>query len=380
MRVSIVVASAALVLAGCSAHASDTPHTAANGPVAFVVQAPGVSSANIVAVGPRGGHARPVTRGGPPVVDAAWSADGRELVFARRFQNPEASLANGHVDVFVMHAGGTPHLIHRCSVTCDARSFAWSPDGHRIALAVGREIAVMNADGSGFHAVCAETRCGQGLADPRWSPDGSRLLFSNMGVIDVIGLGILPSRIWVAGADGSDPHPLTQPHCRPGHPPLLGCAYDSAAAWSPDGRWIAFSRLHQHLAPGRRAQPRTVIELMHPDGADLHELAACTGVLCNQVMPPAWSPDGTRIAYAPRVEHGAQIAMVTPGGRRTLVPTCAAGRCVTPDDLTWSPTGRALAFLAGAKVQTAYVVSATGRGMHPVGRDVQCCLAWLPLR
>jgi hypothetical protein len=63
--------------------------------------------------------------------------------------------------------------------------------------------------------------------------------FSNMDVIDFFGLGTLPSRIWVARPDGTGAHPLTQPHCRPGHPPLRGCAYDSAAAWSPDGRWIA---------------------------------------------------------------------------------------------------------------------------------------------
>ncbi len=87
----------------------------------------------------------------------------------------------------------------------------------------------MNADGSGFHAVCDEAVCGQGLDDPRWSPHGSRLLCSNMGTIAFFGVGPLPSRVWIAPPDGAGAHPQTQPHCRPGHPPLRGCAYDSAA-------------------------------------------------------------------------------------------------------------------------------------------------------
>jgi Tol biopolymer transport system component len=388
MRVLIAVTTAALVLAGCSVESSGPRHHAAAGPVAFVVQAPGSARANIVDVSPHGGRLRAVTRGTAPVVEAAWSADGTELVFARRLENMEAANTDGHIDVFVARRGGRPHLIRRCFITCDARSFAWSPDGRRIAFVTNipshftgtaGEIAVINADGSGFHVVCDEARCGQGLDDPQWSPDGSQLVFSNMGVIGFPSVGILPSRVWVAGADGSDPHPLTQPHCRPGHPPLVGCAYDSAAAWSPSGRWIAFSRLDQDV-PGTHTVPRTLIELMHPDGSDLHPLASCTGIRCNQVMQPVWSPDGARIAYAPKVERGPQVVLVTPGGRRTVVRTCTAAACVTPGDLAWAPSGAGLTFLAGVKVQSAFVIAATGRGMHVVGRDVQCCLVWLPSR
>jgi hypothetical protein len=53
---------------------------------------------------------------------------------------------------------------------------------------------------------------------------------------------------------------------------------------------------------------------------------------------------------------------------------------VTPEDLAWSPAGGGLAFLAGVKVLTAYVVSPAGREMHAVERAVRCCLAWLPPR
>jgi Tol biopolymer transport system component len=146
--------------------------------------------ATVLAVSPQGSAARPVTRGRAPVVDAAWSRNGRELVFARR--------STRQVEVFVARGGGRPRLVRRCSLACNPHGFAWSPDGRRIAFVTdidshftgtAGEIAVMNADGTGFPVVCGEVTCGQGLADPQWSPDGSRLLFSNMDVTDFFGLG-----------------------------------------------------------------------------------------------------------------------------------------------------------------------------------------------
>ena len=376
---------------GCSGFWPATGHQApagvANvGSVAFVASSSGSPRANVYLVTPRGGQPYAVTRGGPSVSDAAWTASGRELVFARRDEHlTSTGYGVGHVDVFVLRRGGTPHLIRRCPLTCWARSFAWSPDGSRIAFVTNirsrftgyaGEIAVMNADGSGFHVVCTEAVCGQGLDDPQWSPDGSQLLFSNMAVIDFPGIGILPSRLWVAQSDGSDAHPLTQRGCRPGHLPLRGCAYDSSASWSPNGNWIAFSR-HNSIPFMHGQPPRTRIELMHPDGWDLHALASCTGDLCNQVMPPVWSPDGSRIAYAPAAERGPSIVIVSPAGGRSTIRTCAGGQCVTPFNLVWAPGGRSLGLLSQARSPTAYVIDATGGRMHAVGHDVQCCLAWL---
>ena len=39
-------------------------------------------------------------------MDAAWSADGREVVFARRFEDIEAANTNGHVGIYVLQPGG----------------------------------------------------------------------------------------------------------------------------------------------------------------------------------------------------------------------------------------------------------------------------------
>jgi Tol biopolymer transport system component len=138
------------------------------------------------------------------------------------------------------------------------------------------------------------------------------------------------------------------------------------------------SRLIQAFGPNHPKRPRTTIELMHPDGSDLHALSTCTGNLCNQIMAPAWSPDGSRLAYIPRVERSSNIVVTTPAGRREVVQACAKGRCVIPDHLAWAPNGHALALLTEAQESSAYLITVTGRHMHAAGHDVQCCLAWLP--
>jgi hypothetical protein len=391
IRLCAALAAGLCGLTACSAFGLGGGHRATvggatNGSVGYVAKPSRLTRGNVFLVAPRGGPVHAVTRGDALVSEADWMKDGTQLVFARRHQRITASgHALGYFDVFVLRRGGTPDLIRRCPLSCDARSFAWSPDGRRIAFVMNirsrrtgfaGEIAVMNADGSGFRVVCTEASCGQGLDDPQWSPDGSQLLFSNMGVIDFMGIGLLPSRIWLARPDGSGAHPLTQPDCRPGHAPLRGCAYDSAASWSPDGDWIAFSR-HSSIPYLRHERPRTLIELMHPDGSDLHTIASCTGNLCNQIMPPVWSPDGSRIAYAPDVERGPSLVAVSPAGGRRIVRTCAGTQCVTPWDLVWAPDGRSLGFLSQARSPTAYVIDLATGSMHPVGHQVQCCLAWL---
>jgi hypothetical protein len=95
---------------------------------------------------------------------------------------------------------------------------------------------------------------------------------------------------------------------------------------------------------------------MHPDGSGLHPVATCTGFLCNQVMPPVWSPDGSRIAYVPKVERSSQIALVSLAGGRAAIRACARHRCVTPYGLVWAPDGSALGLLGGIRSSTAYVV------------------------
>jgi serine/threonine-protein kinase len=137
---------------------------------------------------------------------------------------------------------------------------ALSPDGKLIAYVSGGpgtfRIYVRQVEGG--TPVEVAPQAGAPQRSPRWSPDGTSLLFAGVGgIYRVPALGGIPHQI--VGA---------QPSERP----------SSDAAWSPDGRAIAY--------PARDS-------LVVRDIASGSERAVAGGP---QLHLPAWSPDGRWIA------------------------------------------------------------------------------------
>ena len=383
-------AAAAVVLSACgSSRPLATPvaaHYRGAASLTFVASAPstglGVENTDLFAATPNGA-VRDLTSTAAAETDAAWSADGRHVVFIRHWTTarPHGRIAV-HSGVFTWSPGhGGPDEIAKCGQYCEQQDFAWSPDDNRIAVLTDNERArleIMNADGSNVHVVCGASQCGWSVAEPAWSPDGRRLVFSNNG-IGPIGPFDPPSAVWIANADGSGVQKLTQPGCNLAEHQREGCAQDATPTWSPDGSRIAFSRRPERFGPSAQETFRgTELEVINADGSHLRTLARCRGDICSHDFGPAWSPTGAAIAWVEKVGGDPRIQLTTLAGKTTAVRTCAGSRCVYPSNPIWSPGGAQLAFLGGGLETEVWTIGSNGNGLHraAAGAD-SCCLAWV---
>src|SRR3989442_3836057 len=128
------------------------------------------------------------------------------------------------------------------------------------------QIYVMNAEGSGQARLTSD---GSNDDNPRWSPDGSKILFQsdrdNPGTND----------IYLMNADGSGQTRLT-----------TDANDDSAAVWSGNGSKIAFQSL--------RNSSFYQIYVMNAVGTAQVNISNSSA----SDSQPSWSPDGTKIAFA----------------------------------------------------------------------------------
>jgi Tol biopolymer transport system component len=173
--------------------------------IAFVAPAGHLGAADIFVMNTDGSGLQNVTNTVTTSYDFAWSPDGRRIAYL------EGSPGGGRLSV--VNADGTGKQRLRGTVIVDLGLPSWSPDGRTLAFTGGSVIYSVHADGTGLRKLTH----GPGLnVDPRWSPDGPRILF--LSFRDGPG-----TDLFVMNADGSGQRNLT-------HSPGVS---ELAASWAP---------------------------------------------------------------------------------------------------------------------------------------------------
>jgi Tol biopolymer transport system component len=274
----------------------------------------------------------------------AWSPDRRKLVFAAHLSRSAAPCDSYcGKEIFVINADGSGLRRLTRNTVADWEP-AWSPDGQKIAWlsrgphGTGADVVVMNADGSDQQNLTPKPGH---RGEPRWSPDGRAILFTAVPPGQPRSPPGWPyNDVYVMNADGSGQRNLT-------HTPEAG---EFGPAWSPDGQHIAFKRL------GPPGEVRIIV--MHADGSAKH---AATPKLTHTgdgwiTVTAAWSPDGGRIAFD---YHDVIYVINADGtGLRRLAQNAAFE--------SWSPDGRKLII---SRLTGLWVMNADGSGERNLTRD-----------
>jgi eukaryotic-like serine/threonine-protein kinase len=307
--------------------------------------------------------------------DPAWSPDGRFIAF-RRGRHPAA--------YYIIPAlGGSERKVADADLAYLAGGgLAWSPDGKYLAVADGGEKADSGRGTRIFYlsVESGERReskiepPGQYVLDPKFSPDGKELAF-------IGGPGFLSNDVYVASVDGGKARALTSLRSEM-----------SGLGWSPDGLELVFDSDHQGTSTlwrishmGGEPQPLDVAA----DNANEPTIAARGNrlvfsryavdtniwkmplsptdraapskmiVSTRQDSDPAFSPDGSRLAFASNRAGSFEIYIAAPDGSNPVQLTSM--KIGTSGSPAWSADGKQIAFDSRANGQgDIYLISAEG--------------------
>lgn len=209
----------------------------------------------IYAIRPDGTGLRKVTSGLGVALYPRWSRDGNQIAYVTNGSDQTSQ-------VWVMKRDeSNAHLISAPSCPNALTKLSWSPGGDRIVADcyLTDEYVIDLADKTTYSLA---DRLGRVANDPDWSPSADKFLYSS------------GSSTYVANLDGSGVSLFGSPAAE--------------AAWSPDGKRVAF------ISNG--GQPPSLF-VANADGSGAKQLTFPPNFFFTDQWP-AWSHDGTQIVYA----------------------------------------------------------------------------------
>ena len=246
-----------------------------------------------------------------------WTPDGELLVYAQGGK------------IYAARPDGTDErLISRSNGDYDLDSApSISPDGSQIVYAAHRQsgfilrewrwdIATARIDGSKERILTKDTANNN---NPVWSPDGRHIAWMSRY-----------SRVMVMQADGSQPRSIAPGVAARWFPPR----------WSPDGQHIAFIGDEREKIDGTDEDYPYYSSPLYVASLDGQALRVAEVLATPSATPPAWSPDGQRLAFVQPAGAGrkALYTIAPDGGRPQEVLRFHSFR--TPvENLAWSPDG-----------------------------------------
>ena len=208
----------------------------------------------------------------------AWSPDGTKIAF------------DSSGDIWIVAAGGgTPSQL--TDLADGAYYPCWSPNGNYIAFTSGGAIYTVSSTipGTPYTTANPIASTSEYDSEPDWSPDGSKIAYSH----NFVSAGSTPgSDIWeievsqVTGTATGGPYQVTD---------NLG-TYEGSPSWSPASNMIAFD--------SNIAGYYDIYYCVVPSTIPFTPIAPLNNwILVEQAFSlatdynPAWSPDGTKIAF-----------------------------------------------------------------------------------